>query len=269
MITVAGNFSTPEDEAPEGRVIFTLDQQLFNEEDGITVVSPVITELDNGNVAVLLRATTDDDTTPVGATYQCEVQLKTGRGQRFHFELPANAPGGILDLGGANRVTSYGEFEPNAVPLSIQQAIDQHVAAANPHPQYALDSDVAAAIASMESLIDDVLANVGDLLPNVVSASSYMLALTDRKTFAQSGRIHMTNAGPNQIVVPLDSTVDWPIDGFTEVWQYGAGVTSFVGETGEVIIRKPSATASIATRYGTGGLVKVDTNEWLLSGELA
>jgi len=83
------------------------------------------------------------------------------------------------------------------------------------------------------------------------------------------GRILNVNVSTaNNLTIPLDSTVSFPVGATIDVAQYGAGQTTVVGTVG-VTIRSKNSHKKISTRYGSIRLMKLATNDWLLTGDLA
>ena len=106
----------------------------------------------------------------------------------------------------------------------------------------------------------------GVLKPTVTTnrqTASYILALSDR------GKLVETNvATPNNLTVPLDSVVAFPIGTQLEVVQYGAGQTTIVAAVG-VTIRSNGGNLKIAAQYVAVSLIKIGTNEWYCFGQLS
>ena len=106
----------------------------------------------------------------------------------------------------------------------------------------------------------------GVLRPTVTTnrqTANYTLVLTDR------GKLVETNvATANNLTIPLDSAVAFPIGSEIEVAQYGAGQTTIVA-TGGVTIRSASGNLKIASQYVAVSLIKIGTNEWYCFGNLS
>jgi len=92
--------------------------------------------------------------------------------------------------------------------------------------------------------------------------ASYTLALTDR-----SKLVEMNVATANNLTVPLNSSVAYPIGTEINIVQYGAGQTTIVA-TGGVTIRSTNNWVKLNARYGAVTLIKIDTDEWYLFGNL-
>ena len=93
--------------------------------------------------------------------------------------------------------------------------------------------------------------------------ASYQLAIADRGKL-----VEMNVATANNLTIPLDSTVSFPIGTQLEVAQYGAGQTTIVGAVG-VTIRSASGNLKIAAQYVAVSLIKIGTNEWYCFGNLS
>lgn len=92
--------------------------------------------------------------------------------------------------------------------------------------------------------------------------ASYTLALTD------NGKLVETNvATANNVTIPLNSSVAFPIGAKIDVVQYGAGQTTFVATSG-VTIRSANNWLKINAQYGAATLTKIGTDEWYLWGNL-
>lgn len=92
--------------------------------------------------------------------------------------------------------------------------------------------------------------------------SSYTLALSD------AGKMVEMNVGTaNNLTVPLNSSIAFPIGTQIDVTQYGAGQTTFVATAG-VTIRSTNGWLKMNAQYGAATLVKVGTDEWYLFGNI-
>lgn len=92
--------------------------------------------------------------------------------------------------------------------------------------------------------------------------ASYTLALGDA-----SDLIEMNVATANNLTVPLDSTVAFPIGTKIDIAQYGAGQTTVVATVG-VTIRSAGGALKLALQYSGASLVKIGTDEWYLFGDI-
>ena len=99
-------------------------------------------------------------------------------------------------------------------------------------------------------------------------ASSYINAQTDNYTLvlADAGKfIKMTKGTANNLTVPPNSSVAFPIGTEIEVAQYGAGQVTLVAGAG-VTLRNADAALKLAKIYAGAVLKKIATNEWLVTG---
>lgn len=92
--------------------------------------------------------------------------------------------------------------------------------------------------------------------------SSYTLVLSD-----QNDIIEMNVASANNLTVPLNSTVAFPIGTEIAITQYGAGKTTIVATSG-VTLRSAGGLLSIGAQYAMVTLLKVGTDEWYVVGNL-
>lgn len=92
--------------------------------------------------------------------------------------------------------------------------------------------------------------------------ASYTLALTD-----QNKIVEMNVATANNLTVPNNSTVAFPIGTEIAGTQYGAGKTTIVAASG-VTLRSSGGLLSIGAQYAFVSMVKVGTNEWYVAGNL-
>jgi len=93
-------------------------------------------------------------------------------------------------------------------------------------------------------------------------ADSYTLVLTDKNKL-----IHMTKATANDLTVPTNASVAFPIGTTILFDQYGAGQVTIV-PAGGVTVRCSNTRTKTTTQYSVGSLLKIGTDEWLMSGDL-
>lgn len=91
---------------------------------------------------------------------------------------------------------------------------------------------------------------------------------TDTLVLADDGKLlQYSNAATVTITVPTNASVAFPVGAQVMLAQYGAGQL-ILSPAGGVTIRTPLVLKS-RTQYSTLVLVKLATDEWLLSGDLA
>lgn len=107
---------------------------------------------------------------------------------------------------------------------------------------------------------------LGLYVANIVTANrqtaSYTLALGDMKKV-----VEMEVATANDLTVPPNASVAFPIGTVIEIMQYGAGQTTIVAGVG-VTLRSPGGKLKIALQYGAASLRKIATDEWAVEGNL-
>lgn len=96
---------------------------------------------------------------------------------------------------------------------------------------------------------------------NTQAGTTYTLALSDI-----SKLIKLTNASPVAVTIPTNVLIPIPIGSQIDLVQYGAGKVTFSGAG--VTINSKSSNKSIAAQYVGVSLYKINTDEWLLLGDL-
>lgn len=79
--------------------------------------------------------------------------------------------------------------------------------------------------------------------------------------------INMNSATAITLTVPPNSSVPFPIGTRIDAFQWGAGQLAFVEGAG-VTIRSKNSNKKISAQYTAAGLYKVETDIWLLLGDL-
>jgi hypothetical protein len=92
--------------------------------------------------------------------------------------------------------------------------------------------------------------------------ASYTLALTDNGKL-----VEMNVATANNLTIPLNSSIAFPVGTKIDIAQYGAGQTTVVATSG-VTIRSAGGALKLAAQYSGGSLVKIATDEWYLFGDI-
>lgn len=92
--------------------------------------------------------------------------------------------------------------------------------------------------------------------------TSYTLVLLDRDKL-----VNMNVGSANNLTVPLNSTVAFPIGTQILIAQKGAGQTTVVA-TGGVTINSSGGKLKLTGQYSAATLIKIATDTWLLSGDL-
>jgi hypothetical protein len=98
---------------------------------------------------------------------------------------------------------------------------------------------------------------------NTQTGTTYTLVLTDAGKL-----VTMSNASASTLTVPPNGTVAFPTGSYLTIAQLGAGLLTIEAGVG-VTIRSLGSSLVSAGQYASLGLVKLGTNEWLLSGSTA
>ena len=103
---------------------------------------------------------------------------------------------------------------------------------------------------------------LNELITTNRQTSNYQLVSGD-----QNKLVEMNLAGANNLTVPANATVAFPIGAQVMVSQYGAGKTTIVA-AGGVTLYSDSGLLSIGAQYAAVALIKINTNEWYVFGSL-
>ena len=113
--------------------------------------------------------------------------------------------------------------------------------------------------------VNSITEGVNDLAIATFSTTktaSYTLALVD---LAQVVNMNVSTA--NNLTVPLNSSVAFPIGSQILIYQSGAGQTTIVATSG-VTIRSQGSRLKMSAQYSVAALLKVGTDEWVAFGNL-
>jgi hypothetical protein len=93
--------------------------------------------------------------------------------------------------------------------------------------------------------------------------ASYTLVLGDADKL-----VEMNVSTANNLTIPLNSSVAFPTGTQILLAQYGAGQTTIVATSG-VTVRSNGNKLKLNVRYSGATLIKIDTDEWYLFGDIA
>jgi hypothetical protein len=93
--------------------------------------------------------------------------------------------------------------------------------------------------------------------------ASYTLVLSDADKL-----VEMNVASANNLTIPLNSSVAFATGTQILLAQYGAGQTTIVLTSG-VTLRSNASKVKLNAQYSGATLIKIDTNEWYLFGDIA
>ena len=97
---------------------------------------------------------------------------------------------------------------------------------------------------------------------NRQTGTTYTLVLTDADKL-----VEMNSVSGNTLTVPANSGVTFSIGTQILVAQYGSGQTTMVAGSG-VTLRSAGSRVKLASQYSGLTLIKINTNEWYLFGDL-
>jgi len=161
----------------------------------------------------------------------------------------------------ANSVV-YGDFASSTARLTITNRYGYLV---NNLDEYAAGHTYGARWAFYNAGINDNNFFAGKTILTVKynrQTASYTLVSDDR-----SKMVEMNVGSANNLTVPLNSSVPFAIGSQIDITQYGAGQTTIVAISG-VTIRSANGWLKLNAQYAAATLIKVDTDEWYLFGNL-
>ena len=104
---------------------------------------------------------------------------------------------------------------------------------------------------------------VGNQAIESAQTASYTLVLTDAGKM-----VTMTNASANNLTVPPNSSVAFPLNTRIDLIQYGAGQTTVVAGAGVTIFSSGSK-LKLSGQYSGASLWKKASDTWVLVGDIA
>lgn len=96
---------------------------------------------------------------------------------------------------------------------------------------------------------------------NAQTGTTYTLALSDRY-----GVVTMNNASANTVTIPTNVSVAFPIGTMIELWQIGAGATTYDADVGVTLNGVSGGAATSSGAYSAVSLRKIGTDSWLIAG---
>ena len=99
-------------------------------------------------------------------------------------------------------------------------------------------------------------------IPINTKTASYKIALSDNCKM-----VEINSAGAVNLTIPPNSSTAFPIGANVLIAQYGAGQISVITDPG-VTLRSSGGKTKIAAQYGIATLIKRDTDEWYLAGDI-
>lgn len=91
--------------------------------------------------------------------------------------------------------------------------------------------------------------------------TDYTITLSDHTSF-----VRMSSASALTLTVPTNATTAFPIGSTVTIIQEGTGQVTVAGDSGVTVFATPGL--KIRDQYSTASLLKIDTDTWLLAGDL-
>ena len=210
-----------------------------------------------------------------GTTYGGDLQGKTFIQAPYGTYLTTNNAGapGFTDVSQTWHVSKSVTFNAATEYASAQVAIDSTTKGFLPPRMTTTEKNAIASPATGLQVYDTTLGSVSvydgtswrndnATLTTNRQTASYTLALSDRGKL-----VEMNVATANNLTVPLNSVIAFPIGTKIDLSQYGAGQTTVVA-TGGVTVRSAGGALKLALQYSGASLVKIATDEWYLFGDI-
>lgn len=109
-------------------------------------------------------------------------------------------------------------------------------------------------------------------LVNTMTVTTKTASYLPTTTEDRGSLIRMNVASTNTFTIPANSSVAYPVGTCIIVQQMGAGATSIAGNTGVTVQGGGSSVSAgsctMSNRYGCATCVKLDTDTWLVQGDV-
>lgn len=170
-----------------------------------------------------------------------------------------------VDAGGTLETTAITWAQMSAVYTSATTASEGII-------ELATQAEVDAGSDATRAVTPSTLANASDIIPpaavtgsvNAQTGTTYTLVIGDAfKT------ITMSNASANTLTIPANSSVAFSTGDRIDIWMKGAGATTVTGDTGVTLNGVSAGGGAISAQYSAVSIVKIGTDEWLMSGNHA
>jgi hypothetical protein len=115
---------------------------------------------------------------------------------------------------------------------------------------------------SFETCWEDATGGGGAITINDQSGESYTLGMVD-----QAALVRMTSDSTNDVTIPPNSSVPFPVGSRVSIRQAGAGLTTLVAGDG-VTLNNPGTTLALAGQNATIAVVQVAADEWDVIGDM-
>ena len=93
-------------------------------------------------------------------------------------------------------------------------------------------------------------------------------AATTTLSLSDSGKLlKLDRASSNDLQIPLNGIVAFPIGSQILLMQHGAGQVTVTHSVG-VTLRSSGGKTKLAAQYAMASLIKIVTNEWILAGDI-
>ena len=139
-------------------------------------------------------------------------------------------------------------------------------------PAYA---DVVDGETVFKAIAEDIAAGVATAVSQIPPANLTPVTVTGNTTasLAQANGMIIANSGSAiAVTIPANATAAFGLGATITVYRAGAGAVTILGAAGVTIVSTPAATPSQPTlraQYSLATAIKVDTNTWVVTGDIA
>jgi hypothetical protein len=149
-----------------------------------------------------------------------------------------------------------------STPVELTIGTNGHVLTANSSATYGLEWSAPSVTATNTvTLTNKTLTAPIATLETNAQAASYTLVLTD-----QSDIVEMSVGSANNLTIPLNSSVAFPIGTVITILQTGTGQTTIVGTGGVTVNGSPGL--KLRGQWSGANLIKRGTDTWVAMGDL-
>lgn len=124
-----------------------------------------------------------------------------------------------------------------------------------------LDAVVRGGAASLSALAAYLAAL--PLPTNAQTGTAYTLVLSDA-----GKEVTMTSASDNEVTIPANADVAFPLNTVINISQFGDGVTSITAASGVTLNEVTAGSCDIQTKWFGGSIKKVGTDAWAVRGDI-
>lgn len=176
--------------------------------------------------------------------------------------------GAILEVFATGTTTPVSIYSDDTLTTPLANPLEADAFGAFPTVYYDDTTTVRVRVKQANgTVLSDTDPYVVDFVPattiNTYSGTTHTLGLADQNAVAR-----FTSGSAVTLTIPPDSTTNFPVGTFVEVYQAGAGDVTIAAGSG-VTLNVRGAFTKTAGQYAVGGIRKEAANTWYMTGDLA